>query len=151
MNDSASGASAVRRRSRRTAFSERVCPASRLSAGSSEQYARPVAYDEELAERMRDRLEGELAVVEKRMFGGLAFMIDGNLSVIASGSGGGIFRIDPEDEAVALQREHTANMEVKGRPMPGWIRVDSIALADDDVLDGWVADSLEFVRTLPPK
>ena len=79
-----------------------------------------MAYDEELAERIRERLAGEEGIVEKRMFGGLAFLIDGNMSVAASGQGGLMVRVDPDETDALLAKPHAAPMVMRGRSMQGW-------------------------------
>ncbi len=111
-----------------------------------------MAYDERLAEELRERLaavEGE--VVEKAMFGGLAFMVDGNLAVAASRRGGLLVRTDPADGDEVLALRGVEPMEMRGRPMPGWVFVDAAALDDEVALDAWVTRALEFVDRLPAK
>ena len=103
-------------------------------------------YDEDLANRLRELLADEQAVTEKRMFGGLAFLVGGHLAVAASHTGGLLARVDPEDADAALQRPHTAPMEMRGRTMPGWIMV-----APEGDLEPWVEQSLAYVKSLPPK
>jgi hypothetical protein len=110
-----------------------------------------VAYDEDLANRLREQLAGEEAVTEKKMFGGLAFLLHGNMSVSASGQGGLLARIDPAETDAALERPHVTRMEMGRRTMDGWIRVAPEGLESDEELAGWVARSVEFVKTLPPK
>jgi TfoX/Sxy family transcriptional regulator of competence genes len=108
-----------------------------------------VAYDEALAERVRDRLRGAAGITEKKMFGGLAFMTHGNMTVGVSGDDL-IARISPDDTDVALAQPGVRIFDLSGRPMRGWIMVAGESL-DDDVLDRWVAQSSTFVATLPPK
>ncbi|HEY0276837.1 MAG TPA: TfoX/Sxy family protein [Solirubrobacterales bacterium] len=112
-----------------------------------------MAYDERLAEEVRERLlvaaEGELT--EKRMFGGLGFMVDGNLAVAASRTGGLLVRTDPADAEEVLALEGVEPMENRGRRMPGWVFVAADALPDEESLDDWIERSLTFVATLPPK
>lgn len=108
-------------------------------------------YDEDLANRLRELLAGEDAVTEKKMFGGLAFLVRGHMSVSASGAGGLLVRIDPADTDAALARPHTARMEMRGRTMDGWIRVAPEGLKTKRQLAAWVGRSLTFVKTLPPK
>jgi hypothetical protein len=105
-------------------------------------------YDEALVHRLRELLAGEEAVAEKRMFGGLAFLVGGHLAVAASHTGGLLARVDPDDADTALQRPHAAPMEMRGRTMPGWIMVGRDGLGD---VARWVEQSLAYVRTLPPK
>ena len=107
---------------------------------------RRMAYDEELAERIRALLADQPGVTEQRMFGGLAFLIGGNMAVAASGQGGLMVRVDPE-EAEALEREpHARPMEMRGRPMRGWLRVDAEA-----ALEPWVQRGVAYARSLTPK
>jgi TfoX/Sxy family transcriptional regulator of competence genes len=111
-----------------------------------------MAYDERLAEEIRERLsavDGE--VEEKRMFGGLGFMVDGNLTVAASRRGGILVRTDPADAEEVLALPGVEPMETQGRPMPGWVFVAADALDSEAELAAWVARALAFVATLPAK
>lgn len=110
-----------------------------------------VAYDVELAGRLREVLAGEPGVIEKRMFGGLAFMVAGYMAVSASGQGGLLLRVDPArtDDLVADPR--ASRFVMRGREMDGWRRVDIDAYATDDELDRWVRHGVDYVRSLPPK
>jgi TfoX/Sxy family transcriptional regulator of competence genes len=111
-----------------------------------------MAYDEQLAEEVRERLaavDGE--VIEKRMFGGLGFMLDGNLTVAASRRGGLLVRTDPADAEEVEALPGVEPMESAGRRMPGWVFVDPDALGTEAALDAWVTRALAFVATLPPK
>ena len=108
-------------------------------------------YDEDLANRLRELLAGEGPITEKKMFGGLAFLLNGHMSVSASRSGGLLARIDPAETDAALEHEHVARMEMGGRSMDGWITVAPEALADDRTLSAWVERSVSYVKTLPPK
>jgi TfoX/Sxy family transcriptional regulator of competence genes len=110
-----------------------------------------MAYDEDLANRLREVLADEEAVTEKRMFGGLAFLLHGNMSVSASRSGGLLVRIDPAETDAALARPHVARMEMGGRTMDGWITVAPEGLKTKRELAAWVKRSLTFVKTLPRK
>ncbi len=110
-----------------------------------------MAYDEDLANRIRELLAGEGAMTEKKMFGGLAFLLHGNMSVSASRNGGLLVRIDPADTDVSLARPHVALMEMGGRTMDGWIIVAPEGLKTKRELAGWVKRSVAFVRSLPPK
>jgi TfoX/Sxy family transcriptional regulator of competence genes len=109
-----------------------------------------MAYDEALAERIRARLEDEPGVVEKRMFGGLAFLVEGNMCVGVHGDEL-IARIEPEETDAALERDGTRIFDITRRPMRGWILVAPSALEDDTELGAWVEEALAFVRGLPPK
>ena len=108
-------------------------------------------YDEELAARLRVLVGDESGVTEQKMFGGLAFLVHGNMSVAASGQGGVLVRVHP-DEAAALVRDTAAYpMEMRGRSMDGWLRVDAEDVVDDAVLGEWVARGLGYARSLPAK
>ena len=108
-------------------------------------------YDEDLANRIRELLAGEDAITEKKMFGGLAFLLHGNMTVSASRTGGLLARIDPADTDAALQRPHAARMEMGRRTMDGWIAVAPEGVRTQRELTAWVERSLAYVRTLPPK
>jgi len=110
-----------------------------------------MAYDEDLANRLRDLLADEDAVTERKMFGGLAFLLHGKMSVSASRTGGLLARIDPADTDASLARPHVALMEMGGRTMEGWINVAPEGLKTKRELAAWVKRSLAFVKTLPPK
>jgi TfoX-like protein len=108
-----------------------------------------VAYDEELADRLREQLAGE-PFTEQRMFGGLAFLLGGHMTVAASGSGGLLARVAPDD-AEALASPHAEPMVMRGRAMTGWVRVAGAGIASDADLAAWVRRSRAYVATLPPK
>jgi TfoX/Sxy family transcriptional regulator of competence genes len=110
-----------------------------------------MAYDEMLARRIRDLVEGEPGLSEKKMFGGLAFLVAGNMAVAASGEGGLLLRIDPSDAEELTRHEHVERMEMRGRAMNGWLRVGADALGDDAALERWVATGVEYARSLPAK
>ena len=110
-----------------------------------------MAYDEDLANRLRELLSGEDAVSEKKMFGGLAFLVHGHMSVSASGQGGLLARIDPAETDAVLAKEHVSRMEMRGRTMDGWVRVAPEGVRTKRQLQPWVKRSLSYVRTLPPK
>ena len=110
-----------------------------------------MAYDVELADRLREQLAAQDAITEKKMFGGLAFLLNGHMSVSASRSGGLLVRIDPAETAAALARPHAALMQMGGRMMEGWITVAPEGVASEPDLAGWVARSVRYVETLPPK
>jgi len=110
-----------------------------------------MAYDEELAERIRQAVDGEPGLSEKRMFGGLAFLAAGNMAVAASGQGGLMVRCNPEDAEALTAHEHVRRMEMRGREMDGWLRVDGEALGTAEDLGRWVDVGLAFARTLPAK
>jgi TfoX/Sxy family transcriptional regulator of competence genes len=110
-----------------------------------------VAYDEALAERIRTLVGTEPGLTEKTMFGGLAFLVGGNMAIAASGQGGVLVRVDPaeSDALVASTRAEVAVM--RDRPMPGWLRVESDAVADDAELAVWVERGVTYARALPSK
>jgi TfoX/Sxy family transcriptional regulator of competence genes len=110
-----------------------------------------VAYDEELAERIRKLVAGEPNLTEKTMFGGLAFMIGGNMAVAASGQGGALVRVDPEQSDELAATTAAEPMEMRGRSMAGWLRVPSEDLRSDRELARWVGIGTAFARSLPPK
>jgi TfoX N-terminal domain len=111
-----------------------------------------MAYDEELADRLRALLDehGE-SPAEKRMFGGLGFMVAGNLCVAASSRGGLLARTDPAAAAELSALPHAETMVMRGREMPGWILVGGEGVAGEEELRAWVGRALEYTRTLPPK
>lgn len=110
-----------------------------------------MAYDEELANRLRARIEGDAGLSEKRMFGGLAFLINGNMAVSASGQGGLLLRVDPAQTQALAAEPHVQRFVMRGREMDGWLRVDAGALATDDEFYRWVDRGLSYARSLPPK
>jgi TfoX/Sxy family transcriptional regulator of competence genes len=110
-----------------------------------------VAYDEDLANRIRELMAGEPGVTEKRMFGGLAFLVAGNMSVAASGQGGLMVRVDPEETDALLAEPHARPLEMRGRPMDGWLRVDDDGVRTQHQLEPWVRRGVAYARSLPPK
>jgi TfoX/Sxy family transcriptional regulator of competence genes len=110
-----------------------------------------MAYDEALAERIRSLLDGQGDVTEKRMFGGLAFLVGGNMSVSASGQGGLLLRCDPEDTDALVTQPHVGRFQMRGREMDGWLRVDADAVETPNQLERWVAVGVDYARSLPPK
>ncbi|HEY5197360.1 MAG TPA: TfoX/Sxy family protein [Solirubrobacteraceae bacterium] len=110
-----------------------------------------MAYDEDLANRVRELLADEDAITEKQMFGGLAFLLRGNMSVSASRTGGLLVRIRPSDTAACLKRPHVTLMTMGRRTMDGWVIVAPDGLKTKRELASWVTRSLEFARTLPAK
>lgn len=110
-----------------------------------------MAYDEELANRLREVIEGQDGVSERSMFGGLAFLINGNLAVSASSKGGLLLRVDPADTESLITDPDAERFVMRGREMQGWLRIDAQALETDDQLASWVRHGLSFARSLPPK
>jgi TfoX N-terminal domain len=109
-----------------------------------------MAYDEELANRIRDLIQGEPGLSEKRMFGGLAFLVHGHLAVSASSRGGLLVRVDPAQAESLVDHQHVRRFEMRGREMDGWLRVDVESLETDDELWRWVSHGLTYTRSLPP-
>jgi hypothetical protein len=110
-----------------------------------------VAYDEDLANRIRELLAGEPGVTEQRMFGGLAFLVGGHMSVAASGQGGLMVRVEPDDTDALLAKPHTRPFEMRGRDMRGWVRVDPEGVRTKRQLAPWVTRGVAYARSLPPK
>ena len=110
-----------------------------------------VPYDEQLAERLRRLVAGEEGLSEQRMFGGLAFLIHGNMAVAASGQGGVLVRVDPEQSDELVRTTPAEPMEMRGRQMAGWLRVDAAAVESDADLTAWSQRGVSFARSLPPK
>ena len=107
-----------------------------------------MAYDRDLADRVRELLGG---ADERRMFGGLAFLVNGNMAVCVSGQGGLMVRVPAEETAGLLGREHVEPMVMSGRETRGWLRVDDAGIATDRQLSRWIAIGSDFARKLPPK
>ncbi|RAU94112.1 RNA methyltransferase [Mycobacterium colombiense] len=110
-----------------------------------------MAYDEDLANRIRELLGSQSGVEEKRMFGGLAFLVDGNMSVAASGQGGLLVRAPAAEFESLLRREHVHPMVMGGREVRGWLRVEAAGVRTMRQLQGWVNRGVGYARTLPPK
>ena len=110
-----------------------------------------MAYDEDLANLIRELLADEADVTEKRMFGGLAFLIAGNMSVAASGQGGLMVRVDPVHTDALAGEPHAAPFEMRGRSMQGWLRVDEAGVRTKQQLEPWVRRGVAYARSLPPK
>ena len=110
-----------------------------------------MAYDEALAERIRSLVSSEPRVTEKRMFGGLSFLVGGNMAVAASGQGGLLVRVDPAETDALLVSTPATLMEMGGRSMARWLRVASEHVEADDALTEWVDRGVAYARSLPPK
>jgi TfoX/Sxy family transcriptional regulator of competence genes len=110
-----------------------------------------MAYDEDLATRIRELVGKERGLTEKRMFGGLAFLINGNMAVSASGQGGLLVRVDPEETDALLKKRHAQPFEMRGRSMPGWLRVEPDGVRTKRQLQPWVARGVAYARSLPGK
>jgi TfoX/Sxy family transcriptional regulator of competence genes len=111
----------------------------------------PVAYDEDLANRIRELIARDPDVTERRMFGGLAFLVAGNMSVTASRQGGLMVRVDPEETDALLAKPHTGPFEMRGRPLDGWLRIDAEGVRTKRQLAPWVQRGVAYARSLPPK
>jgi hypothetical protein len=110
-----------------------------------------VPYDEDLANRIRELIAAEPGIVEKRMFGGLAFLVGGNMAVSASSQGGLLLRCDPAETDALVSRRHAARFEMRGREMDGWLRVAPEGVASRRDLQRWVSVGVSYARALPPK
>jgi len=110
-----------------------------------------VAYDEELAERIRELLADEQFVTEKKMFGGLAFLIGGNMAIAASGQGGALVRCDPDETDALVAATGAETMVMRGREMHGWLRVSAEHLRTKRELSRWVEVGTSYARTLRAK
>ncbi len=110
-----------------------------------------MAYDEELADRIRELVVSASDLTEKRMFGGLAFLIGGNMAVAASGQGGVLVRVDPAQSDTLVATTNARLMEMGGRPMQGWLRVDPEDLRTERQLATWVELGTTYARSLPAK
>jgi TfoX N-terminal domain len=110
-----------------------------------------VAFDEDLAGRIRELVGGEKALTEKRMFGGLAFLIGGNMAISASGQGGLLVRVDPGKSDKLGAGPHVEVAIMRGREMPGWLRVDAVGVKTKPQLQRWVDEGVAYARSLPGK
>ena len=110
-----------------------------------------MAYDEDLANRIRELIAGEPDVTEKRMFGGLAFLIGGHMSISASGKGGAMVRVPPEETDALVAREHVSTVVMRGREMDGWVRVATEGVRTKRQLEQWVKRGVAVARSLPAK
>lgn len=110
-----------------------------------------MAYDEDLAYGIREVLGGEADVTEKKMFGGLAFLVGGHLAVAASGDGGLMVRVDPEEADALLTKPGVRPFEMRGCPLGGWVRVAGDGVRTKHQLEPWVQRGVSYARSLPPK
>jgi TfoX/Sxy family transcriptional regulator of competence genes len=110
-----------------------------------------VAYDEDLASRIRELVQAEEGVSEMRMFGGLAFLIHGNMAVGVSGQGGLLLRVEPADTEKLMTDPDARRFEMRGREMDGWLRIDPHGVTTKRQLQRWVTRGVTYARTLPPK
>jgi len=110
-----------------------------------------MAYDEALATRIRGLVSDEAGMTEKKMFGGLSFLINGNMAVAASGQGGILVRVDPAVSELLVETTPAEEMVMRGRAMAGWLRLESSEVDADDALSAWVDRGVSYARSLPPK
>ena len=110
-----------------------------------------MAYDEKLAARIRELVAGERGLAEKKMFGGLAFLVGGNMAVAASGQGGLLVRVDPDESDSLVASTNARPMEMRGRQMHGWLRVDADDVRTKRQLARWVELGTSYARSLPAK
>jgi TfoX/Sxy family transcriptional regulator of competence genes len=110
-----------------------------------------MAYDEELADRIRDLLAAEPELTEQKMFGGLAFLVSGNMAVGVSGQGGLLVRVDPTESDELVESTPAYVMEMRGREMRGWLRVGADHVRTKKELAAWVDRGVSFARSLPVK
>ena len=110
-----------------------------------------MAYDEDFADRIRQLIGGEAGLTERKMFGGLAFLIDGNMAVSASGRGGLMVRVDPELSDSLVAKSNARLVEMRGRELPGWLRVDAKDVQTTQELASWIELGASYARSLPAK
>ena len=110
-----------------------------------------MAYDEGLASRIRELLGGEPGLSEQKMFGGLAFLVDGHLAVAASREGGVLLSVERGDTGALLRKPHTRPMVMRGRELDGWLRVDPEGVRTKRQLVSWVRRGVDHARSQPPK
>jgi TfoX/Sxy family transcriptional regulator of competence genes len=110
-----------------------------------------VSYDEDLANRIRELIAAEPDLTEKKMFGGLAFLVGGHMSVVVSRQGGLMLRCDPAETDALRAKPHTGPMVMRGREMDGWLRVEADGVGTKRQLERWVTRGVSYARSLPPK
>ena len=110
-----------------------------------------MAYDEELADRIRQLVAAEPGLSEQRMFGGLAFLIGGNMAIAASGQGGLLVRADPVESDTLVTTTNARPMEMRGKKMRGWLRVDAEDVRTKSELAKWAEVGTAYARSLPAK
>jgi hypothetical protein len=110
-----------------------------------------VAYDEDLADRIRELIPDDADPAEQRMFGGLAFLVGGNMAIAASGQGGLLVRVDPDATDALLAEPHVQPFEMRGRQMQGWLRVDADGVRTRAELEPWVSRGVAYAGSLPAK
>ena len=110
-----------------------------------------MAYDEDLANRIRELISSEEGLTEKKMFGGLAFLVGGNMAIAASGEGGILVRVDPDETQSLVAKTPAEVMVMRGRPMEGWLRVPAENVRTKRALAPWVKRGTEYAASLPAK
>ena len=110
-----------------------------------------MAYDEALADRVREKFDGASGVTEQRMFGGLAFLVNGNMAVAAASGGGLLLRVDPAETEALAAEPGAERFVMRGRAMDGWLHVDADARTPDAELERWVGIGIAYASSLPPK
>ena len=110
-----------------------------------------MAYDEDLADRIRELVGGQPALTEKKMFGGLAFLLGGNMAIAASGQGGILVRVDPAQSESIVGRSDAETAVMRGRPMDGWLRVSDEHVRTQRQLSKWVKLGVGYASSLPAK
>jgi TfoX/Sxy family transcriptional regulator of competence genes len=110
-----------------------------------------MTYDEDLANRIRELVGDASDMTERRMFGGLAFLVAGHMAVAASGRGGLLVRVDPDETDALVGEPHAGPFEMRGRAMQGWLRVDAEGVRTKRQLEPWVRRGVAYARSLPPK
>jgi hypothetical protein len=110
-----------------------------------------MAYDEQLADRIRELVGSEAGLTEQKMFGGLAFLVGGNMAVAASGQGGVLVRVDPAQSDALVATTSARPMEMRGRQMQGWLRVGPEEVRTRRQLARWVELGTSYARSLPAK
>ncbi|MBB4855335.1 TfoX/Sxy family transcriptional regulator of competence genes [Mycobacteroides chelonae] len=110
-----------------------------------------MAYDEDLVERIREVIATTKGVTEKRMFGGLAFLVHGHMTVAARRGSGLLARCDPQDTEALVTKTHVSRMVMGGREIDGWLSIDAEGLRTKRQLEPWVTRALAYAASLPPK
>jgi TfoX/Sxy family transcriptional regulator of competence genes len=110
-----------------------------------------MAYDEDIAGRIRELIATQRHLTEKKMFGGLAFLIGGNMAIAASGQGGTLVRVNPAETDSLLAKTNATAFEMRGKPMDGWLRVDAAHLRTKRQLSAWITRGVSYAGSLPPK
>ena len=110
-----------------------------------------MAYDEDIADRIRVAIQDQDGLTEKKMFGGLAFLVHGHMAVAASGQGGLMVRVEPDETEALVSESGVVRFEMHGRAMNGWVHVEPVAMNSDEQLQRWVDRGCQYVASLPPK